>query len=100
MKFEYTLTDDELAGVTKSLEAYNNSRPQEIDNPEHVPSEGSPTLADPENEGEEIPNPDFVEAVGLPKIPNPDLIANEEAYLNFVFSECFKSYRNQFELDA
>tara|TARA_Y100000592_G_C5480189_1_gene324905 strand:+ start:1561 stop:1863 length:303 start_codon:yes stop_codon:yes gene_type:complete len=100
MKFEYTLTDDELAGVSKSLEAHNNAKPQEIDNPDHVPSQGSPTMPDPENEGEEIANPDFVEAVGEPKIPNPDLIADEDAYLNFVFSECFKSYQKQFELDG
>ena len=86
MKFEYTLTEDELAGVTKSLEAHNNAKPQEIDNPDHVPSQGSPTMPDPENEGEEI--------------PNPDLIADEESYLNFVFSECFKSYQKQFELDG
>ena len=86
MKFEYTLTDDEMAGVTKSLEAHNNAKPQEIDNSDHVPSQGSPTMPDPENEGEEI--------------PNPDLITDENAYLNFVFSECFKSYRKQFELDG
>jgi hypothetical protein len=100
MKFEYTLSEDELAGVTKSLEAHNNAKPQEIDNPDHVPSEGSETMPDPENEGQEIPNPDFVEAVGEPKIANPDLIADENAYLNFVFSECFKSYQKQFEGDA
>ena len=100
MKFEYTLTDDELAGVTKSLESYNNLKPQEIDNPEHVPSEGSPTLADPENEGEEIDNPDYVEPIGEEKIPNPDLIADEESYLNFVFSECFKSYQKQFVING
>ena len=97
MKFEYTLTEDELAGVSKSLEAHNNAKPQEIDNPNYVPSQGSPTMPDPENEEDEIPNPDFVEAVGEPKIPNPDLIADEDAYLNFVFSECFKSYQKQFE---
>jgi len=100
MKFEYTLSEDELAGVTKSLEAHNNAKPQEIDNPDHVPSEGSETMPDPENEGQEIPNPDFVEAVGEPKIANPDLISDENAYLNFVFSECFKSYQKQFEGDA
>lgn len=100
MKFEYTLSEDELAGVTKSLEAHNNAKPQEVDNPDHVPSEGSETIPDPENEGEEIPNPDFVEAVGEPKIANHDLIADENAYLNFVFSECFKSYIKQFELNA
>lgn len=100
MKFEYTLSEDELAGVTKSLEAHNNAKPQEVDNPDHVPSEGSETIPDPENEGEEIPNPDFVEAVGEPKIANPDLIDDENAYLNFVFSECFKSYIKQFELDG
>ena len=76
MKFEYILTDDELAGVTKSLEAFNNSKPQEID------------------------NPDYVEPIGEEKIPNPDLIADEESYLNFVFSECFKSYQKQFELNG
>ena len=100
MKFEYTLTNDELAGVTKSLEAHNNAKPQEIDNPDHVPSQGSATMPDPDNENLLIPNPDFAEAVGELKIPNPDLIADENAYLNFVFSECFKSYQKQFEGDA
>ena len=100
MKFEYTLTEDELAGVTKSLKAHNNAKPQEIDNPDHVPSQGSPTMPDPANGSGEIPNPDFIEAVGEPKIPNPDLISDENDYLNFVFSECFKSYRKQFELDG
>lgn len=100
MKFEYILTDDELAAVTKSLEAFNNSKPQEIDNPDYVPGEGSPTLADPENEGQEIDNPDYVKPIGEEKIPNPDLIADEESYLNFVFSECFKSYQKQFELNG
>ena len=47
MKFEYTLTVDELAGVTKSLEAHNNSKPQEIDNPDFVPSEGDKLINDP-----------------------------------------------------
>jgi len=97
MKFEYTLTEEELAGVTKSLEAHNNSQPQEIDNPDHIPSKGSPTMPDPENEGEEIPNLDFVEATGEPKIANPNLIDDEDAYLTFVFSECFKSYQKQFK---
>lgn len=100
MKFEYTLSEDELAGVTKSLEAHNNAKPQEIDNPDYVPSEGSETMPDPDDENLMIANPDFIEAVGEPKIANPDLIDDENAYLNFVFSECFKSYKKQFELDA
>lgn len=100
MKFEYTLSEDELTGVTKSLEAHNNAKPQEIDNPDHVPSEGSETMPDPDDNNLSIANPDFVEAVGEPKIANPDLIDDENAYLNFVFSECFKSYIKQFELDG
>ena len=100
MKFEYTLSEDELTGVTKSLEAHNNAKPQEVDNPDHVPSEGSPIMPDPDDENLMIANPDFVEAVGEPKIANPDLIDDENAYLNFVFSECFKSYIKQFELDG
>ena len=100
MKYSYNLTDDELEGVSKSLEAHNNSKPAEIDNPDYISANGSPTIPDPDNEGEEIPNPDYSEAVGDEKIPNPDLIENETKYLDFVFKECFKSYRNQFDLDA
>lgn len=99
MKFEYTLTDDELSGVTKSLEAHNNSKPEEIDNPDYIPSNGAEFINDPDDDNLSIANPDFVEAVGDPKIANPELIDDEDAYLNFVFSECFKSYQKQFESD-
>jgi hypothetical protein len=100
MKFEYTLTDEEFEGVAKSLEAHNNSKPQQIDNPDFIPSKGNEFIIDPDDNNLSIANPDFVEAIGEPKIANPDLIDDENAYLNFVFSECFKSYQKQFKSDA
>lgn len=100
MKYSYTLTDKEIEGVTKSLELYNNSMPQEIPNPDYVEAVGNPTLPDPNDETAEIPNPDYVEAKGPERIPNPNLIISETKYLDFVFANCFASYRNQFNLDA
>ena len=76
MKFVYDLNESEVAAVQKSLNAYNNAKPDKIE------------------------NPDYVEAIGESHISNPDLIGSVEDYLTFVFSECFKSYQKQFSDDS
>jgi len=99
MKFVYDLNESEVAAVQKSLNAYNNAKPDKIENPDYVEAQGLPTLPDPNDENGELPNPDYKEAIGESHISNPDLIGSVEDYLTFVFSECFKSYQKQFESD-
>ena len=69
MDFTVTITNaSKLAGITAAREAYNNSLPATID--------------DPENPGQTI--------------PNPDLIATDAAYVQFVMDKAAESYSKQY----
>ena len=69
--FTITITDEsKLAGITAARAAYNASLPE--------------TITDPENS----------EAT----IPNPEILADDQAYIQFVMDKASESYAKQYNI--